>query len=257
MFRALCIVFVLGAAQTLAAYAIAQSSIAQEAGQPLQLGPAPPSENVHFNLNCSKMPVELRPLCELSEALLNRSCESLQDGDQKLQCSLALAGENDDGQYHRLKLICDADWIQTVAKECAVRGARLSPRFKERLASDMKAKVAVRRAQAEAEASAAVGVTYQALATCALNQAERLMATDETAQAVAAASYTLCPTEVQDAARALDYSVDLQLWSDGPQPRPRSSRNFTEEKRVVDALLPKLTASIMEERADVARAAKK
>ena len=71
--------------------------------EPLQLLPktASPSKTTAIKLGCSNVDSVLRPLCELSEALLNRTCESIHDRDQKFACNLALLGESEHDQVCR------------------------------------------------------------------------------------------------------------------------------------------------------------
>jgi S1-C subfamily serine protease len=226
--------------------------------EPLQLLPktASPSKTTAIKLGCSNVDSVLRPLCELSEALLNRTCESIHDRDQKFACNLALLGESEHDQYYRLKLICDADWIPTVAKECAARAARLGPGFKEQLAADRKAKIAKRRVEAEVDAQTAFDRAKRVLGECVRNQAANLMVTAETAEAVAAAALQLCRTELRNAARAMAYTTDLKFWSEGPQPRhcvDGSSRCADAEKAIYDPFLPALAAKVMHDRAEAAR----
>jgi hypothetical protein len=118
---------------------IAQSSTQQPSRIPGTITP--------INLDCSKLDGVRRVLCQYSEALLNRNCESIQDSNQKLKCRAWLKGASEFEEYYRLTRMCGADWFPIVAKECASRAARLSPQFKEKLVADLKAKVAWREAQ--------------------------------------------------------------------------------------------------------------
>jgi S1-C subfamily serine protease/uncharacterized protein len=234
------------------------ATLQQQDREPHQLHPpsANPSGTARFNLGCSNVESNLRPLCELSEALLNRDCESIQDRDQKVGCNIANTGEREDAQYYRLKLICGADWIPIVAKECATRAARLEPELREKLADYVKAKIGTRKARAEADSRAAFEAAKRALLTCVDNQAATLMVTNENADAIANAAITLCRPELRNAARALDYESDVSGWSEGPQPKgcaDGSPRCVETEKAITDPLLPALAARVMRDRAEAAR----
>ena len=111
-----------------------------------------------------------------------------------------------------------------------------------------------RRAVALAEATAAADKTFRALADCTLTQAANLMVTNETAEAVAAAALVLCPADLENATRAVQYETDLQLWFEGPQPRPRLSSDIEAERSLAKTLLPRLTSRIMQSRAQAAKA---
>ena len=234
------------------------ATLQQQDREPIQLHPpsATPSETTRFNLSCTNVDSVRRPLCELSEALLNRDCQSIQDRDQKVGCQIANAGEREDAQYYRLKLICEADWIPTVAKECATRAVRLGPELREKLADHVKAKIGTRRAQAEVDSNAAFETATRALLDCVDNQAATLMVTNENADAIANAAITLCRPELRNAARALDYKSEVSGWSEGPQPEgcaDGSLRCVAVEKAITNPLLPAVAARVMRDRAEAAR----
>ena len=124
----------------------------------------------------------------------------------------------------------------------------------DEIADDQTVPIAQRRAVALAEAKATAEKVSRVLINCALTQATTLMATNETAEAVAAAALELCQPGLENATRAIQYETNLELWFEGPQPRPGLSRNFEAEQSLAKALMPKLAARIMQSRAETARA---
>jgi S1-C subfamily serine protease/uncharacterized protein YecT (DUF1311 family) len=238
----------------------------QQNDQPLRLedfrqGSTQETPNApHFNLSCPKVDSVLRPLCELSEALLNNSCESIGDKELNYKCSLYLPNATNSDQYSKLRTICDADWIPIVAKECDARAARLEPRFREQLVADRKAKIALHRQQAKAKADVAFDAAKAALHECVNRQAEKLMVTKETGAAVAAAAINLCERELVNAAQAVAYRTGVNMWSQGPEPEAcieGSQRCEDIEKTITSTLLPALTAKVMQYRADAANSSPK
>jgi S1-C subfamily serine protease len=226
--------------------------------EPLQLArpSAAASGTTRFFLGCSKVDGVRRSQCELSEALLNRNCESIQDHDQKGACGVMNAGESEYSQYYRLKHICDADWIPTVAKECAARAVLLEPELRKKLADYVKPTIGTRRAQAEVDSNAAFATAASALLDCVDNQAATMMVTNENADAIANAAIALCRPELRNAARASDYKSEVSGWSEGPQPKgcaDGSLRCVEAEKAITDPLLPALAARVMRDRAEAAR----
>jgi len=126
--------------------------------------------------------------------------------------------------------------------------------FPECVESEWRVWIVQHRPIALAEATAAEDKAFHALADCTLTQAANLMVTNETAEAVAAAAFAVCKLDLENAARAAQYTTDLELWFDGPQPRPNLSPNVELEQRIIAKVLPRLAATIMQSRAETARA---
>lgn len=154
----------------------------------------------------------------------------------------------------RIAFLAQTDSVAARAAPPPEQPLALVPPQSDEMAREQTAPIAQRRATALAEAKAAADKAFHALADCTLTQAANLMVTNETAEAVAAAALVLCPADLENATLAVDYETDLQLWFDGPQPRPRLSTDIEAERSLAKTLLPRLAARIMQSRAEAAKA---
>jgi hypothetical protein len=199
--------------------------------------------------------------------MLNHDCTGVQRSIDKHRCEFALEDERafssfaPDDTYRsymlqqsrqaHLHLICDADWIPAVARECAAARARL-----EKLKLDNRARVSRLRASALFDAKLAVEKAAAAMHACANNQAAKLILSGEPAEAIAGAAITLCRREVETAAQAVVFETDLKFWSEGPQPQrpgPTCRLCLQTQKGISQRLSANLAAKIMQERAEAVK----
>jgi hypothetical protein len=112
--------------RTITAFLLCSITLSPAVGQPTtEPKVVIPTRTAPVNLDCSKFDSVRGVLCEYSEALLNRNCEPIKNGNQRDKCRAWLEGAGEFEEYYRLAHMCGADWISLVAKECATRAARL------------------------------------------------------------------------------------------------------------------------------------